>query len=183
MGWHMSLENKDLYLENILTFLNDIGIPTEVKPLPDDTRMPGVRLEYGGLAIDPDKLCYVGDLLHEAGHIACMAPSLRKEAYADAGDDMGEEIAAQAWSYAAALAAEVPPEIVFHKEGYFGSSDALLRHYQGGGVNGAPLLQWYDLTTSPMHEEKGPDYFPAMRSWIRSMDDPTKYWQKADTSK
>lgn len=179
----MLTENTELYLEKIRTFLHDIGIPTELKSLPKGTRLPGIRLEYGGLTIDPEKLTHVGDLLHEAGHIACMPPSQRKGAYADAGEDQGEEIAAQAWSYAAALAADVPPELVFHSEGYVGHADDLLRQYQGGGINGAPLLQWYDLTTVPMRGERGPEYFPGMRSWVRSMDDPGKYWEEAEATK
>ncbi len=166
------------YYPEIKSFLISIGINVSEKEFTEETFLPGIRIENTGLAIDLSKLKYVGDMLHEAGHIACMAPSTRNVAYIDAGDHMGEEIAAQAWSYAAAVAAGVPLDIVFHKDGYKGSADWMLNHYKEGGTAGVPLLQWFDLTVmydERIHETYNPDYhFPHMKNWLRQYDDPSQ---------
>ncbi|UTW57840.1 hypothetical protein KFE96_13505 [Kordiimonas sp. SCSIO 12603] len=169
------------HLEKITVFLENIGIPVVYTELPEDTFLPGIQIQHGSLAVDTERLCYVGDLLHEAGHIACMAPSTRLETFADAGEDMGEEIASHAWSYAAALACGLPPEEVFHENGYKGSASWLCAHYKEGGTNGVPLLQWFNMTHMP--DLKNPDImnpndFPCMQQWLRPMDDPTKFWQE-----
>lgn len=50
-----------------------------------------------------------------------MPSSARRASIGDAGQDQGEEIAAHAWSYAAAIECGIPPDIVFHEHGYQGS--------------------------------------------------------------
>ncbi|MCK0071162.1 hypothetical protein [Kordiimonas laminariae] len=165
------------HLTKILSFLKEIDISVIHKTLPEDTFLPGIQIQYSKLAIDKRKLLYAGDILHEAGHIACMPPTRRAEAFADAGDDMGEEIASQAWSYAAAVACDIPPEVVFHKKGYKGSAETLCHHYKTGGMNGVALLQWFDMTKQQDHTQPDvhdPACFPTMRRWLRPMDDPTK---------
>ncbi|WP_262690670.1 hypothetical protein [Kordiimonas aestuarii] len=164
------------YIRCISGFLNSIGIPVLHKALPDDTFLPGIRIEHGSLAIAPNKLKHPGDMLHEAGHIASMAPSARKTAFADAGGDMGEEIAAQAWSYAASVACGIPAEIVLHQEGYKGSATWLKEHYEGKEcIAGLPLLAWYGLTSAPgMPNHKELPAFPAMGSWLRAHDNPSQ---------
>ena len=173
MGVYM---NAEIYTDRIIAFLNDIGIPVELKDLPEGTFLPGVRIEHGGLAVDTARLSYPGDLLHEAGHIAVMPPSRRPEAFADAGADMGEEIAAQAWSYAAAKACDVPPEVVFHQHGYKGASNWLKEHYEGEhAFAGLPLLAWFRLTDMPAADpEQIPETpFPKMKAWLRAHDNPS----------
>ncbi|WP_417451179.1 hypothetical protein [Kordiimonas sp.] len=166
--------NDSDYIENIRNFLNSIGIQVVYKQLPDDTFLPGLRIEYGQLAVDIDKLKYPGDMLHEAGHIATMAPTLRKTTFADAGTDMGEEIASQAWSYAAALACNVPPEVVFHEHGYKGAAQWLKEHYEGEQCfAGLPLLAWYGLSGAPGCGDNGLARFPMMSAWLRAHDDPS----------
>ncbi len=160
--------------KTIIEFLNGIGIHVHLKPLPGDTFLPGVRIEHGALAVDPEQLRYPGDMLHEAGHIAVMAPSRRPQAYADAGPDMGEEIAAQAWSYAAAKAAGIPVELVFHDDGYKGAARWLRDHYEGDQCfAGLPLLAWYRMTDMP--DKSSPDRtgYPHMKAWLRQHDDPS----------
>ncbi|NVJ69518.1 MAG: hypothetical protein HWE08_04145 [Alphaproteobacteria bacterium] len=157
----------------ITSFLHEIGIETIEKELPEDTFLPGIRLEYGALAYDPTRLKYPGDLLHEAGHIAVMTPSLRAECFADAGADQGEEIAAQAWSYAAAVACGIEPELVFHDSGYQGGGTHMAGIYRDGYSPGAPLLAWFGLTGMPDMEAPGDPKFPAMKAWVRKVDDPS----------
>jgi hypothetical protein len=55
-----------------------------------------------------------------------MLPIARCIADANAGSDMGDEIAAQTWSYAAAVHLGLPPEIVFHAAGYRGAAASLI---------------------------------------------------------
>lgn len=161
-------------VQRISDFLNGIGVPVLRKSLPDDTFLPGIRIEYGSLAIDPSKLKYPGDMLHEAGHIAVMPPSVRATAFSDAGDNLGEEIAAQAWSYAAALACNVPADVVFHPDGYKGSAARLKDYYESEErFAGLPLLACYGLTAMPGDKAGDDDCrFPQMKAWVRAHDDP-----------
>ncbi|NVJ99640.1 MAG: hypothetical protein HWE25_15935 [Alphaproteobacteria bacterium] len=162
----------------ITSFLHSIGIQVAEKTLPEGTFLPGIRLENGALAVDPDKLKYVGDILHEAGHIAVMAPSQRSCCFADAGADMGEEIAAQAWSYAAALACDIEPEVVFHDHGYKGGGSHAAAIYRQGHWPGVPLLAWMGLTGMPeMEGEIAKPKFPDMKAWMRDLDDPTERYR------
>jgi hypothetical protein len=167
----------DSYIEPIFEFLEKIGIPVHIKDLPEGTFLPGIRIENGSLAVDLGKLAYPGDMLHEAGHIAVMAPSRRKEIFADAGADMGEEIAAQAWSYAAAKASSVPAEVVFHENGYKGAANWMKNHYEGEECfAGLPLLAWYRLTDLPNRQEPSGNTdhtYPNMKAWLRMHDDPS----------
>jgi len=61
----------------------------------------------GVLSIDEMRLLYPGDILHEAGHIAVTSPDVRGGS--TFSSTPGEEMAAIAWSYAAALALECRP--------------------------------------------------------------------------
>lgn len=147
----------------ITAFLDRIGIPWEKVELEEETLLPGIRAEAGVLKFDPARLQWPGDLLHEAAHIALAAPSQRAGFCSRPKDPPAEEMAALAWSYAAALEAGVPPEIVFHEGGYEGGGAQLIEQYGTGGGYGVPMLQWYRMT----HR------FPHLHSWLREVEDPT----------
>jgi hypothetical protein len=152
----------------ILDWLQKIGLSVRLAPLGKDTFLPGVTLEPGGLVVDPERLLYPGDILHEAGHLATMLPEHRACTGSNAGSDMGDEIAAQTWSYAAAIHLELPPEIVFHSAGYKGSAQTLLQIYRDGNV-GVPLLQWMGLTLDTKQAAAmsiAP--YPHMIRWLRA---------------
>lgn len=167
--------DKTTIIEKITAFLNGIGIPVRAGTLPDDTFLPGIRLEHGGLVYDPARMTYPGDLLHEAGHIAVMKPSQRETCFADAGPEMGEEIAAQAWSYAAALACGLEPDVVFHDHGYKGGGSHLASLYDDGFWPGVPLLAWMGLTGMPEVEgEMAHPKFPEMKAWVRVWENPSE---------
>ena len=85
----------------IAEFLRGIGLTVEFGPV-QESFLPGVMLVAGGLLVDAEGLLYPGDLLHEAGHLAVMAAE-RRGSCPVVGDEMGEEIGAQCWSYAAAI--------------------------------------------------------------------------------
>jgi|ERR1700722_3929578 len=152
----------------ILDWLRQIGLTVRLAPLAADTFLPGVTLEPGGLVIDPERLLYPGDLLHEAGHLATMLPARRAFTGSNAGSDMGEEIAAQTWSYAAAVHLGLPPEVVFHPTGYKGAAESLIQIYRDGNA-GVPLLQWMGLTLDRTQAAAVSIVsYPHMIRWLRT---------------
>jgi len=152
----------------IIDWLQQIGLTVCFSPLDADTFLPGVTLMPSGLIVDPERLLYPGDLLHEAGHLATMLPAQRASAGSNAGSDMGGEIAAQTWSYAAAIHLRLPPEIVFHSNGYKGAAASLIRIYRDGTA-GVPLLQWMGLTLDSTRAASisVPPY-PHIIRWLRT---------------
>ena len=155
------------YLPAMRQFLAEIGIPTQEAALGDDTFLPGILIENGGLLLDPAKLRYPGDLLHEAGHLAVTPAAERTQL---AGNVMagkpeqhgidGDEIVAMLWSYAAAQAIGMPAEVVFHPAGYRNASHWILDNFRQGIYPGLPLLVWMGLTTTAG--------FPRMTRWLRA---------------
>jgi len=151
----------------ILDWIRQIGLGVRFTALGEGTFLPGVTLEAGGLAVDPERLLYPGDLLHEAGHLAVMLPADRARTGSNAGSDMGDEIAAQTWSYAAAIHLGLPPEVVFHAQGYKGAAQNLIRTYGAGSV-GVPLLQWMALTwDAKQAAAHSVAPYPHMVRWLR----------------
>jgi len=151
----------------IVEWLRKIGLTVRLAPLGDDTFLPGVVMEAGGIVVDPERLLYPGDLLHEAGHLATMLPERRAANESNAGREMGDEIAAQTWSYAAAVHLELAPEIVFHATGYKGSAATLMEAYRDGKV-GVPLLQWMGLTLDRKRAAAASVApYPHMIRWLR----------------
>lgn len=150
-------------LTTIITFLRGIGIPVEAAPLPEDGFLPAIAVRDGGLLYDPDRLQWPGDLLHEGGHIAMVDPASRPTA-TDVGSDPGDEMAAIAWSYAAALAIGIDPRIVFHDHGYRGDGPSIVENFAEGRYFGVPMLQYYGLAR--FSRDEGEQY-PAMIKWLR----------------
>jgi hypothetical protein len=151
----------------ILAWLRQIGLEVRLVPLNDDTFLPGVTISLGELIVDPERLLYPGDLLHEAGHLAVMLPAQRALTSSHATAEIGDEIAAQCWSYAAAVHLGIPPEVVFHVHGYKGSAESLIQRYRDGQI-GVPLLQWMGLTLDARRAAEAalPPY-PQMIRWLR----------------
>ncbi len=159
----------------IAAFLREIGLTVRLAALEDTCFLPGVTLEDDGVVVDPEKLLYPGDLLHEAGHLAVMTPERRASGGGDVGTDMGDEIGAQCWSYAAAVHLGLPPETVFHEHGYKGSAQSLISHYRDSHV-GVPLLQWMGLTLDRQKaEEAGVEPYPHMLHWLREASPDARF--------
>ena len=142
----------------ICAFLEAIGIAVEVAPIRVAGLLPGLAVHRGAVLIDPEAETFPGDLLHEAGHIAVTDPDFRAT-LDEVGDDPGEEMAAIAWSVAAARACGVPLEVLFHPEGYKGGVAAMIAAFADGRGPGIPMLAWYELAE--------PGAFPAMTRWLR----------------
>jgi hypothetical protein len=159
----MSFEDPDV--ARIVAFLEGIGIPVVVEPL-GDTFLPGATVRNGALVFDP-AIPFPGDLLHEAGHIAVTDPALRPT-LCEVASDPAEEMAAMAWSYAAALAAGVDPKLVFHDHGYQGGGTHLVEAFTGSVPLGAPMLQVYRMTGLANNAaELGLPVYPTMARWLR----------------
>ncbi|MEM8725997.1 MAG: hypothetical protein AAGE86_10800 [Pseudomonadota bacterium] len=147
-----------------LAFLAEVGI--EVGPLGDHEAqlLEGLAIINGRLLIYPDTPVWPGDLLHEAGHIAVAAPQDRKT-LGPVDPDGADEMAAIAWSYAAAQACGVGLEQLFHDGGYRGDSASLRAAFANGSYIGAPMLGFFGLTDPDGHDGDHP--FPAMIRWLR----------------
>lgn len=144
--------------ETIAAFLDSAGIPLRLEPLTGPSFVPGLAIEAGAIQIDPEGEAFPGDLLHEAGHIAVTEPG-RRAALSDVGSDASEEMAAIAWSVAAARACGVRLDVLFHADGYKGGAHNLAADWEAGQPFGVPLLAWYGMTCA--------EAFPAMSRWLR----------------
>jgi hypothetical protein len=145
----------------VLSFLRRVGITVTSGPVPIDSLLPAMTVRDGRLLYDPDAAGWVGDLLHEAGHLAVTDPAIRATLPA-VGDDPAEEMAAIAWSYAAATTIGMPIETLFHPA-YKGGPDYLIAAFDGGAI-GLPMLQYWGM--AGRGETDGPVY-PALRAWLR----------------
>ncbi|WP_130733935.1 hypothetical protein [Flavobacterium sp. J27] len=159
-------------LEKITSFLSEIGIPLLKKELTDDTFLPGLALSNKGIEIDYNKLLYPGDILHEAGHLAVTTAEDREKIgtpnMPQEWPTQGDEIGAMLWSYAAAIHLEIPLDVVFHSNGYKGSSEWLIQSYKENNFIGLPLLEWFGLTYGPEKAiENNTKPFPHMKQWMR----------------
>lgn len=151
----------------ILAFLGEIGIAVEFADLPGETFLPGMAVRRGTLIVDPERLQWPGDLLHEAGHIAVSDPALRS-ACDDVSPDPGEEMAAIAWSYAAARAAGIDTRTLFHADGYLGGGEALAAAFDRGAGPGPPMLQYFGMSAEPHQAAAlGLPAYPRMARWLR----------------
>jgi hypothetical protein len=149
----------------VLDFLRAIGIPVVAGAVPDDSLLPAMTVRDGRLLYDPDAPGWVGDLLHEAGHLAVTDPADRATLPA-VGDDPAEEMATIAWSYAAATAIGMPIETLFHPA-YKGGPDYLIAAFEGGGAIGLPMLRYWGMAQDDWRGEAGGPAYPAMRAWLR----------------
>ena len=136
----MSLSDRTF--STITAFLAEIGLPVEIGEIDHPTFLPGIHADCGVLRVDPAKLSFPGDLLHEAGHLALLTGERRSQVTGDAGDSGGEEVGAIAWSYAAAVYLQLDPGVVFHEHGYHGGSQSMLENFAAGHYIGVPMLQW-----------------------------------------
>ncbi len=157
--------------DTIAAFLVEIGLSIRAGTIDGPTALPGIDIEQGGLVVDEDKLLYPGDLLHEAGHLAVALPQQRAAFHHDVGHHPGDEMAAIAWSYAAALHLKIDPALVFHDEGYGGEpggpANNLAENFAAGSTVGVPLLAWYGLSCEPRRATDDMPPFPHMRRWLR----------------
>ena len=145
-------------------FLNRIGIEYGILKGREAQLLDGLAILEGQLLIDPNTPVWPGDLLHEGGHIAVAHPDTRPS-LGPIEADGGDEMAAIAWSYAAAKACDVSPDCLFHDGGYRGDSETLRTAFASGSYIGAPMLGSFGMTDPHGYEVDHP--FPTMIRWLR----------------
>lgn len=156
-------------LQKITGFINDIGIPCNEGIVDQNTFVPGIDIVKGHIVYDAVMLETPGDLLHEAGHIAVLSVEDRSTVTSpDVTGDLGNaqaEMAAIAWSWAAAHHLQIKPDIIFHEEGYRGGSEDIMSKFYNKDYFGVDTLEQYGMTleTTPEAEIE----FPAMEHWLR----------------
>jgi hypothetical protein len=138
--------------------------------LTEPTFLPGIRLAAGTLIVNQAQLRFPGDLLHEAGHLAVVAPDRRPTIDGDAGPDLAEEMMAIGWSYAALVHLHLDPSIVFHAGGYRGGAATMIDNFRQGRYLAVPMLQWVGMTLDEEHaRQAGVAPYPHMLRWLRTV--------------
>ena len=153
-------------------FLTEIGITVRAAELDAATFLPGLTIKNGEILVDEAKLLYPGDLLHEAGHVAVTDADQRRTLdgtiHLPESEGGGYEMAAIAWSYAAALHLNLDPSVVFHDDGYKGDAATLRENFANGRYLGVPVLQWVGMTLEgDAASEADVAPYPHMLKWLR----------------
>jgi hypothetical protein len=157
----------DPQVRSILDFLEEVGLEVVLEEVGDEVFLPGLAIRDGALIVDLERLAWPGDLLHEAGHIAVTDPLERPRLNA-VRDDPGEEMAAIAWSYAAAVAIGLDPAILFHAGGYRGGARALIDNFTRGWDVGVPMLEYFEMSAGrAATAAPGSRPYPHMERWLR----------------
>lgn len=153
-------------------FLHEIGLKISPRNLEGETFLRGILIENGELFVDELRLEFVGDILHEAGHLAT-APAEFRPRLSDTVElpdfNMDSlETAAMLWSYAAAIHLKIDPRIVFHPHGYKGSSEGILFNYSLGMFLGIQVLEESEMAFGQnLAAQKNVEPFPEMQKWLR----------------
>jgi hypothetical protein len=155
----------------IFDFIAGVGLPIVEDTLPQATFLPGIAIRAGGLIVDPERLAWPGDLLHEAGHLAVLPASSRGVGGDDPGAFDGEfcgELEAMAWAHAAGVELGLPGEVLIHAGGYNGKAADLLQMYAFGIYPGLRGLCETGMAAAPGFTPGcGPDRYPRMLKWLR----------------
>jgi hypothetical protein len=165
---------NETVFRKITDFIQHIGIPVGYRQIYEPSFLPGLWIENGTLWIDKNQLKYIGDTLHEAGHIALMTPEERENLSGSLEGQIesdATEMAVIAWTYAACLEIDIDPTVVFHADGYKGGGQDIIDNFSQGRYFGVPILEWLGMTerksTANTHKINMLSY-PKMISWIRT---------------
>lgn len=166
--WPLCSRYDEPITQRIIDFIREIGLDVGTCELPEQTFLPGIRASRGKLWVDPRRLRYPGDLLHEAAHLALTPTADRALAGPEFPIDGGEEMAAIAWSWAALRHLGVAPMEVFHEDGYKDDAQWLLETFSSGTFLALPMLQWLGMCAdSTRAAALGVAPFPHMIRWLR----------------
>ena len=166
------MDFNETVFKKITDFIQNIGIPVGYRQISEQSFLPGLMIENGTLWIDKKQLKYIGDSLHEAGHIALMTPEQRKNLSGELegqNDAEATEMAVIAWTCAACLEIGIDPAVVFHSEGYKGGSESILENFNNGQYFGVPILEWYGMTERKNNTQQNNTMsYPKMLTWMRT---------------
>jgi hypothetical protein len=158
-------------LRTCVDFINAIGIRTRLQRIDGDCFLPGLTIEAGTIIIDPERLEFPGDILHEAGHVA-VVPAIERAALDAASIEKrprreAEEMMAIAWSYAACVHLGIDPGFVFHDSGYKGGGNYIAENFKEKKYFGLPMLQWIGMAADEKNAKvlNIPPY-PHMIKWV-----------------
>jgi hypothetical protein len=148
----------------ISRFIREIGLPLEAAEIRGDTFLSGIEIQDGVLLVDETKLSHPRDLLLEAARLATAAP----EGRGGSRDEVGDEMTAIAWSWAALVHFELEPEVVFHPEGHKDGSESIIENFSNGRFFRVPMLQWLGMAAEGERaRELGVAPYPHMIRWLR----------------
>ncbi len=187
-------------IQRVQSFVNRIGIPClpfnrQHNPKRFRTFLNGICIYEGKVLFDASALDFeVGDILHEAGHLAVIPAQFRRYATYDVETSCKEhfdayiaahpngfgypedatcraimqagEQEAIAWSFAAALAAKVQPEAIFHGSSYGEDTKGLIDSLRMGFHVGIHGLHAAGMTVLP-HISRIKNAFPQMVKWVQ----------------
>lgn len=141
-------------------FLNAIGLPTTlVDTLEQEGFLPGVWIHHGTLHFTTK--AQVGDLLHDAGHLAVIPSSFRSMMHGNLYNSLrqilsstsaldpedptaiavmqADDLSATAWGWACGIHLGIDPKLVIPAESYGNSGDeirGMLTHNRYLGIHG-----------------------------------------------
>lgn len=153
-------------IARMAAFLESIGIGVIPASSLLPANFPGLDIQHGRVLVDESRIVHVGDILHEAGHIAMTDPGSRMALRVTPTG--GEELSAMAWSYAAAVHLDLGAEVVFYPESYQNFGDGLVENFTSGNYIGLPLMQKFGMTIEPRNAAaSGLAPYPHMLRWLR----------------
>ena len=176
-------------LRRAIAFLREVGIPVRIKPGARGF-IEGVRVRRGGLVIDPSTP--VSNVLHEAGHLACIPQNWR----AQANDQLFDVVTAMldaaalaepdsplwraviqcndpeatAWAWAAGKHLGIPEERIILDHEYSGEG-AIIRSMLGRnayiGINGLAYAGFCVTRPGPLEAVSGLPPYPKLAMWVQ----------------
>jgi len=154
-------------LARIIDFVRSLGIEVTEAEMHRATLVPGIDIQRGGLVVEEKRMCKPADLLHEAAHIALQSAIERCALDGTIASSPAEEMAAIAWTWAAATHLQIDPGEVFHDEVISGNGPTLLENFSGGHYVGVPMLQYWGMTRERSGSTDVVEPYPHMTRWTR----------------
>lgn len=180
---------NDNWLSATVEFLNDIGIPTHLEKGAKGF-LDGVVIRQGSLFVDTDT-ARASNLLHEAGHLACIPGQFRQNMsdnlmsglkmmydrldHCEPDSPLFKAIMqcsdpeATAWAWAAGKSIGIPDELIIEDQDYDGEGLSIrlmlqLNRYAGiNGLSNAGFCKTRQLPNDPSNAA----VFPQLNHWLQ----------------
>lgn len=175
-------------LHTVVDFLNSIGISAKIQETPvESSFLPGVAIRSGSLICSEEAL--PSDLLHEAGHLACLPEPWRSSANGNLFATFRKMLSdienlpfdspvaisamqsgdteATAWAWAAGKAIGLPEDLIIVDEQYDGTGADIrlaLRHSAYLGING---LSRAGFCANSSRVAQSRSVYPRLDHWLQ----------------